>query len=163
LPADNTALRGVSVKGCAAPLAHIFEEICLGNKYVNTLHAITAAITKLAKLTEVAKVYRAPGGVLPRSFWDADGIGIRGGVEVGFMYLRRPPIPRALRDACCCRCSVAAAAATAAAAAAATAAAAAAAAADHACVLGAPSSQVGVVLEGCRAALRQDVGRAHAV
>ena len=87
----NNVLRGVSVEGSTAVpfLANLFQKLCAGNVYKNTLHAISAAIGKLSKLTKCDTVYRAPGGVLPRAFWEPDGHGIKGGVEMGFMSTSR--------------------------------------------------------------------------
>ena len=81
----NNVLRGVSVPGCKAPLEWLFQQLCQGNKYCNTLHAITASINKLSRVSKAQTVYRAPGGVLPKSFWEEDAHGICGGVEMGFM------------------------------------------------------------------------------
>lgn len=81
----NNVLRGVSVPGCKAPLEHMFMKLCMGNKYCNTLHCIAASINKLSRVSQARTVYRAPGGILPKTFWDYDGAGIKGGVEMGFM------------------------------------------------------------------------------
>ena len=55
------------------------------NKYTTTIHAINSYVLKAAKLTRVAQLWRGfAGGVLPRSFWEADEDGIRGGIEYGF-------------------------------------------------------------------------------
>ena len=66
-------------------LAAQFELLCAGNRYVNTLHCVTAAIGKLSRLTRSTKVYRGPGGVVPQSFWESDAFGCKGGVELGLM------------------------------------------------------------------------------
>jgi hypothetical protein len=64
-----------------------FQELCHGNGYVASLHAINSALLKLSRLTEVSRVlYRGcSDGVLPRTFWEADADGFRGGVELGIM------------------------------------------------------------------------------
>ena len=85
----NNVLRGVSVPGLKAPLEELFMKLCQGNKYTNTLHCIAANINKLSRVAEATTVYRAPGGVLPKTFWDSDKHGIRGGVELGFMSTSR--------------------------------------------------------------------------
>lgn len=85
----NTVLRGVSVPGCKAPLEAMFMKLCQGNKYTNTLHCIAASINKLSRVSMATTVYRAPGGVLPKSFWESDRAGIKGGVEMGFMSTSR--------------------------------------------------------------------------
>jgi len=46
---------------------------------------INAAFAKLSKLMTAQKVYRAPGGTLPGSFWERDEFGVCGGVEFAFM------------------------------------------------------------------------------
>ena len=78
---------------------------CKGNRYVTTTHAINSAIIKCSKLTKVGLVYRGvAGGVLPRSFWEVDTMGVRGGIESAFMsttfdervakqYASRPGLP----------------------------------------------------------------------
>lgn len=81
----NNVLRGVDVPGCKAPCRDLFMMLCQGNLYGNTLHVIAASINKLSRVTTACTVYRAPGGVLPKSFWDADPTGVKGGVEMGFM------------------------------------------------------------------------------
>lgn len=59
---------------------------CEGNRYVTTTHVINSCIVKASKLTKVAKVYRGvAGGLLPKSFWEPDNLGVQGGVEQAFM------------------------------------------------------------------------------
>ena len=53
------------------------------NRYEATLHVLTAAITKLGKLTQVSVVYRAPGRALPASFWQHARDGLAGIIETG--------------------------------------------------------------------------------
>eukprot|EP00966_Prymnesium_polylepis_P254111 5872724-Prymnesium_polylepis.2 len=63
-----------------------FEDLCLGNRYVTTLHCINSALLKLSKIQRSEVVYRgASGGVLPREFWHANAKNFKGGVEFGFM------------------------------------------------------------------------------
>ena len=72
--ADNKMLRA------------FFQELCLGNRYPTTIHVLTAAIIKLGKIVPADKVYRAPGGALPKSFWCKDPqAGMQGGLELAFM------------------------------------------------------------------------------
>lgn len=85
----NTVLRGANVPGGIPYFQGLFKSLCHGNKYPNTLHAITAAISKLARVTKCDMVYRAPGGILPKYFWEDDEFGAKGGVEMGFMSTSR--------------------------------------------------------------------------
>ena len=56
---------------------------CVSNRYEATLHVLSAAITKLGKLTRVTSVYRAPGRALPPSFWQHAREGLAGIIETG--------------------------------------------------------------------------------
>ena len=65
-------------------------ELCRGNRYVATLHAINRCIVKLGKITSAQKLYRGISGLrLPESFFIEDapfadggyGSGTMGGVE----------------------------------------------------------------------------------
>ena len=79
------------------------QKLTLGNSYPNTLAVLSAAILKLGKISSACKVYRAPGGALPTSFWVRDKkSGVQGGLELAFMsttthkeeamkYARRSP------------------------------------------------------------------------
>ena len=59
---------------------------CKGNTYVTTTHAINSCIVKNSKLTKAMKVFRGvSGGMLPKSFWEANDQGVRGGIEAAFM------------------------------------------------------------------------------
>ena len=59
---------------------------CKGNTYVTTTHAINSCIVKNSKLTKATKVFRGvSGGMLPKSFWEANDQGVRGGIEAAFM------------------------------------------------------------------------------
>lgn len=63
-----------------------WDELCLGNKYVTTLHIINSGIVKSGKIMTATKVYRGiSGGLLPQEFWEANKYNIRGGVEYAFM------------------------------------------------------------------------------
>ena len=78
----NTILRGVSVQGMKAPLDWLFDKLCMGNRYTNTVHCISNGISKLSRMTRCDKVYRAPGGILPKFFWEDDPReSSKGGVE----------------------------------------------------------------------------------
>ena len=84
----NAVMRGQAPRFDREPLAVNVEQwraLCAGNLYKNTLHAITAAIGKLSRLTRVCTLYRGPGGVTPRSFWEEDTYGCTGGVEMALM------------------------------------------------------------------------------
>ena len=66
-----------------------FVELCKGNSYECTIHAISRALLKLSRLTKAAPLFRGIGGLgLPDSFLSPDGYAetlVRGGVEFGFM------------------------------------------------------------------------------
>ena len=63
-----------------------FEELCMGNTYPTTIHAINACILKLSKLTRAQKVYRGICEArLSDSFWTPNEFGVRGGVEYTIM------------------------------------------------------------------------------
>ena len=82
----NLVLRAGAGADPPAFLRAEYEETCLGNNYVTTLHVLNSCIVKLSKLTKVQKVYRGLGrGVLPSAFWKANQYGVRGGVEAAFM------------------------------------------------------------------------------
>ena len=100
----NSTLRGARAKGTAIEFMYTrWWDLCRGNTYSTTLHVISAAIVKLSKITQASKVYRAPGGALPPSFWHRNATsGVQGGLECGFMsttlnkeeamkYARRAP------------------------------------------------------------------------
>ena len=82
----NAALRG----GALAPKANQpafmranFEKHCKGNRHPTSLHLISSGIMELGKLTTV--IPRHGKGLLPNTFWAADGRGNRGSVEFAFM------------------------------------------------------------------------------
>lgn len=78
----NAVLRGLQFSFAKSS----FDQLCAGNKYTNTLHALNSAIIKLSKLTKAAKVYRGvSGGVLPDACRVCNSYGVKGGVEGGFM------------------------------------------------------------------------------
>ena len=99
----NSVLRGAGSAESVPFLHRNFVEVCQGNTYASTLHVLSAAILKLSKITPAIKVYRAPGGALPESFWQRDQrSGVQGGLELAFMsttsdkeeamkYARRAP------------------------------------------------------------------------
>ena len=50
-----------------------------------TIHAINSVVVKMSRLTKVAPLYRGwTGATLPAKFFEADAMGVRGGVEYGF-------------------------------------------------------------------------------
>ena len=58
-----------------------FQELCGGNYYVSTLHAISSAVVKFGRLAKPRTVYRGIADcVLP-----ASKLGMHGGVEFAFM------------------------------------------------------------------------------
>ena len=55
------------------------------NKYATTIHAINSCVLKLSKLTIACKVWRGfTGATLPKSFFEANPEGVKGGIEFGF-------------------------------------------------------------------------------
>ena len=47
-----------------------YKDLCLGNNYVSTIHAINSCVIKLSKLTIAGKVWRGVCyGKLPQQFW----------------------------------------------------------------------------------------------
>ena len=67
-------------------LARQYSELCKGNVYRCGIFGASAAVVKLSKLQPVSKIYRGlGGGNLPRSFFEPNISGLRGGVEYGFM------------------------------------------------------------------------------
>ena len=67
-----------------------YEELCHGNNYVSTIHAVNSCVIKLSKLTTAGKIWRGVCyGVTPSSFWTPSAEGICGGVEFGFQSMSR--------------------------------------------------------------------------
>ena len=55
------------------------------NTYTTTIHAINSVVVKCSRLTKVGALYRGwTDATLPRSFFEADAMGVKGGVEYGF-------------------------------------------------------------------------------
>lgn len=81
----NFVLRGAYDKG--AFIQAYLHRHCKTNTYPTTLLYLCLAINKLSRISHATKVYRAPGGQLPPSFFEGDAAmrGARGGVEMGFM------------------------------------------------------------------------------
>ena len=79
---DNAALRQHS----GVPyLIERFKELCKGNNYATTIHAINSCVLKLSKLTQAVKVWRGfKGATLPKQFFQPNDSGVRGGIEYGF-------------------------------------------------------------------------------
>ncbi len=66
-------------------LINVCESLCMGNSYTTTIHATNSCVIKLSKLTKAGKVYRGiKDAKLPKSFWVANSMGVRGGIEYGF-------------------------------------------------------------------------------
>ena len=62
------------------------KELCQGNTYATTIHAVASCVLKLSKLTTATRVYRGlSGAALPASFFEPNAEGVCGGVEFGFM------------------------------------------------------------------------------
>ena len=78
----NNVLRGGV---CHVPyFLDFIDNVCQRNRYPTTIHVLTKAIMKLAKLTGRPKyVYRAPGGALPEDFWKRCKNGAVGFLEAG--------------------------------------------------------------------------------
>ena len=69
------------------------DELCKGNKYCTTLHAINSAIVKLSKLTVATKVYRGvSGGRLPASFRTPNKFNVRGGIHTSVVVRHGEPV-----------------------------------------------------------------------
>jgi HEAT repeat protein len=80
--------------GPALKPGQCWKDICderkIQHPFVTTLHVLNSAILKVAKVQQVEKVYRGiGGGVLPESFIRSDKMGVRGGIELGFMSTTR--------------------------------------------------------------------------
>ena len=72
-----------------------YRDLCHGNNYVSTIHAISSCVIKLSKLTKAGKVFRGVCyGKLPDRFWTPSSEGICGGVEFGTCARRSKPCPR---------------------------------------------------------------------
>ena len=62
-----------------------FNQLCKGNNYATTIHAINSCVLKLSKLTQAVKVWRGfKGATLPKEFFQPNSSGVRGGIEYGF-------------------------------------------------------------------------------
>jgi hypothetical protein len=81
----NAVLRGASAD--APPyLRRRVHELCLGNQYTTTLHALNSMLLVLSHLTAVRRVYRVvSGAALPDALRVPDELGCVGGVELGFL------------------------------------------------------------------------------
>ena len=81
----NAVLRGASAD--APPyLRRRLHELCLGNQYTTTLHALNSTLLVLSQLTVVRRVYRVvSGAALPDALRVPDELGCVGGVELGFL------------------------------------------------------------------------------
>ena len=64
---------------------------CCGNSYPTTLLYLCLGINKLSLITKAQLVYRAPGGILPKHFYEADEAGSRGGVALHPCIRTTPP------------------------------------------------------------------------
>jgi hypothetical protein len=72
-----------------------FENLCAGNTYATTIHALNSCLIKLAKLGNAQRVYRGvSSAIIPDWLWDAATGGgsdsqparhVRGGIEFGFL------------------------------------------------------------------------------
>ena len=61
------------------------KDLCKGNDYVTTIHAINSCVLKLSKLTKAGNVWRGiKDAKLPPEFWVPNELGVRGGIEYGF-------------------------------------------------------------------------------
>ena len=55
------------------------------NMYTTTIHAINSVVVKMSRLSKIKPLYRGwTDATLPKSFFEADGMGVKGGVEYGF-------------------------------------------------------------------------------
>ena len=63
-----------------------FNELCRGNYYATTIHAINSCLLKLSKVTAAAPVYRGVGGgALPKEFLEKNEHNVSAAVDMGFM------------------------------------------------------------------------------
>ena len=83
----NAVLRS---KSGDAFLAKQYRDLCHGNNYVSTIHAVNSCVIKLSKLTKAGTVYRGVCyATTPEAFWTPSAEGICGGVEFGFQSMSR--------------------------------------------------------------------------
>ena len=55
-------------------LVGVAKELCIGNDYCTTIHAINSCVLKLSKLTKACNVWRGvQGALLPKEFWVRHG------------------------------------------------------------------------------------------
>jgi len=83
----NAVLRGLTAGEGSKLHAH-FGELCAGNTYATSIHALHSAIFKMSKIGTAQKVYRGVSAtVLPDWLWrpGADTAPALGGVEFGFL------------------------------------------------------------------------------
>lgn len=66
-------------------LESYMDDVCFGNTYSTTVHHLSLALSKLAKLSKAPRVYRAVASSLPSTFFDDDSEpgGIVGAVDLG--------------------------------------------------------------------------------
>ena len=79
----NTVLR--ALPGQSNFMSERFKALCAGNRYETTIHLVSSAIAKLGRIQKAQPLYRAPGGVLPESFWRFNEFNARGGIEFAFL------------------------------------------------------------------------------
>lgn len=80
----NFILRGAHSALSNDFISRYVERYCCNNKYPTTLLYLCLGITKLSRITKAQKVYRVPGGRMPKEFFEEKS-GARGGIELGFM------------------------------------------------------------------------------
>ena len=81
----NFILRGAWSFYSNAFIDNYIKTSCRGNKYPTTMLYMCLGIQKLSRITKAQKVYRAPGGILPKAFFKLEADGFRGGIELGLM------------------------------------------------------------------------------
>ena len=82
----NLVLRAADEIGRKTKLTQSLQDMCHGNLYTTTLHAINSAIVKLSELLPKCKVYRGISGVdVPKALYKENEMGACGLVEFAFM------------------------------------------------------------------------------
>lgn len=79
----NVVLQGVHAESLQR-LRKKHRELCMGNRYTNTIHALSSALVKLSKVLKPLKVYRRLNGGLPER-WNSTEGRLRGWVQLSFL------------------------------------------------------------------------------
>ena len=77
----NLVLRSVGMEHFRKQM----QALCLGNIYPTTIHAINAAVTRLAVISKATTFFRGISNAnLPDAFWQTNEHGWRGGIDFAF-------------------------------------------------------------------------------